>query len=112
MAELICHYLFLKDDDHWNLEDAKRLMIEHNLKYVDIEETKEIICFNTGNLRDAGEDTLRLLPLTPLVFLLLKDVGEEDEVDETLEKYMRKTGLVCNVQDCDKTLCREQENKI
>ena len=97
MTDIIHHYIFLKDDNHWNLQDAKRLLEERNADYTDIEESDTLICFNTKNKKE-DTSSLRLLPLTPLVFLLLEDLGDEEPGEEKLQ---------CNDPECDKTLCQK-----
>jgi hypothetical protein len=87
--DIIHNIIFLKEKEHWNLEDAKMLLDEHNIEYKDYEETDDVICFNRDapNVKNAVSDNLRLLYLTPLVFLLLTDLGEDD--DEKLTEQLQ-----------------------
>jgi len=79
--DIIHHIIFLKEKQHWNLDDAKLLLENHNIEYKDYEETDELICFNRDipENENAVSKNLRLLYLTPLVFLLLTDLGEDDD---------------------------------
>ena len=87
--DIIHNIIFLKEKQHWNLEDAKLLLDEHKIDYKDYEETDELICFNRDvpKNEDAVSENLRLLYLTPLVFLLLTDLGEDD--DEKLTEQLQ-----------------------
>jgi len=106
MADIIHHIIFLKEDKHWNAHDAMRLLEEKQIEYVDYEETDEVICFNTDK-KSPDTKRLRLLPLTPLVFLLLTDLEEENEKEDLMDNYMETFNKFCKVNDCDKTICDE-----